>query len=1018
MQTQRARFDGWKEISSELGVSERTARRYEARERLPVHRHMHETRGSVYAWSDELESWKQSRSTIAATVLHAKSLNERYSNSTENSTKHEGTATQNAHWWEDRITQHLPLIGRDREYNLALRALEATRLGCGSVIVIGGEPGVGKTHFIETVLAEAARRDCFGVTGQCRDMEVALPYVAFCEILEQVERFTPRNAFRKLLGNSAVEISQVTPGLRQIFADIPLPIQVPPDQQRRLLFNAWRDFFERSAHSQPMVAVFEDLQWADEATLLLFSHLAQSVSTMSLLLVGTYRTVEADMSRPFTGFLERCFRDKSATRLFLRRLSMPEVAALLGQLSGQIPPEQFVSFIFDRTEGNPFFVEELFLELQARDRLYDEHGVWCRAFRNDELNVPQGVRLLIGRRLNRLEEYTRQVLRLAAVLGRSFSVGLLENLETDEPEAVLGALEEAERAYLIEADQAERKPTYRFIHELVRQTLLESLSLTRRQRLHARVAGTIAQVSAANLESHASTLAHHCYEAGSTVDAEQTVGYLLMAARVATAGAAHEDALSHLEKAFLLAQNERCPNTAEVMALKAAVLRSLSRMDEAIDAYEQAIDLFRVAGRLADAAEASHALGHIHLWRADPGRALAVADRALMAIGTRAPLARYRIEFLKAISLGIRGEMEAAFAALAKAKQMEPALPENSSDVIGYARMCEAHICYFAARMKQAAECGRAAIAEFRATGNVWAEVETYEVMSEVISEAQSTEEIQIVLSDAVLRAQRIGHQNATWTYRFMSAELLMHQGELERAECAAREVHNFAMVISAPWAFLDYVLLAAIAHYRGQFEDAAQWSRKGLELEPDCYMSGQLNGSLYWNLAAKGDPEAEYALGIARQHLPFAGKILTIGSSSCLAFVVEGLAIAGRIQEAAALEESAEWVVANAPSWLYSRHLFRTSAGIAAACARNWTRAEEHHRTALHIADSTGCRVAQPVSRYWYADMLCSRDLPGDRQQACKLLSEALHLAESMEMVWQARRAAQRLASMYDHRH
>jgi hypothetical protein len=144
---------------------------------------------------------------------------------------------------------------------------------------------------------------------------------------------------------------------------------------------------------------------------------------------------------------------------------------------------------------------------------------------------------------------------------------------------------------------------------------------------------------------------------------------------------------------------------------------------------------------------------------------------------------------------------------------------------------------------------------------------------------------------------------------------------------------------------------------------------------------------------------------------LPVEGRILTIGSSSCLSLVIEGLAVAGRRQEAAALESEAEWVVATGPLFLYTRHLFRTSAGIAAACARHWARAEEHHQAAIHIADSTGCRVAQPVARYWYADMLYSRDMAGDRQRAREFLSEALSLYDAMGMVWHAGCAAKRLS-------
>jgi hypothetical protein len=244
-----------------------------------------------------------------------------------------------------------------------------------------------------------------------------------------------------------------------------------------------------------------------------------------------------------------------------------------------------------------------------------------------------------------------------------------------------------------------------------------------------------------------------------------------------------------------------------------------------------------------------------------------------------------------------------------------------------------------------------------------------------------------------------------------MAAERLMHKGEFAQAERAAREMHDLAMAVPVHWSFLDNVLLAAIAHYRGDLQEAVRWTRLGLEMEPECYLSGQLSGCLFWTLAAQGSPDAEGALRAACSHLPAEGRMMTIGSSSCLLFVIEGLALAGRRDEAAALESRAEWAVAHGPHWLYTRHLFRTSAGIAAGCAKNWARAEEHHQAAIHIADSVECRVAQPVTRYWYADMLRARNGPGDLEGARELLSDALSRYQTMGMVWHAGLAANRLS-------
>jgi hypothetical protein len=159
----------------------------------------------------------------------------------------------------------------------------------------------------------------------------------------------------------------------------------------------------------------------------------------------------------------------------------------------------------------------------------------------------------------------------------------------------------------------------------------------------------------------------------------------------------------------------------------------------------------------------------------------------------------------------------------------------------------------------------------------------------------------------------------------------------------------------------------------------------------------------LFLALAAKGDPDVDAALDKARRFLPVVGRPLSVGSCACLAMVLEALAILGRRSEAATLEPLAEYVAENGPLCLYSQHLFRTAAGIAAAAAGNWARAEEHFLTAIQQADSAPYRTAQPIARYWYADMLLLRDQPGDRDRAREMLKASQELCQTIGMPWYA---------------
>lgn len=415
----------------------------------------------------------------------------------------------------------IPPIGRDAELKQLTRRLEEALAGRGSLIMIGGEPGIGKTHLTSALLDAARLRGAFTVTGHCYEMEGSPPYVPFIEMLEHRARSVPPDLFRYALGDDAPEVAKLMPELRRMFPGIPPALELPPEQQRRFLFNAYREFVGRSARQGPIVALFEDLHWADEPTLLLLQHLAQALAGMPILMIGTYRDVDLEVGRPFAKMLESLLRQKLGTRISLRRLPVTGVEQMLAVLSGQPLPRSLARVVFEQTEGNPFFVEEVFRHLTEEGKLFDEQGAFRPNLRMDQLQVPEGVRLVLGRRLERLSEDARRILTTAAVIGRVFPLELLEDLEKARPDAALEAAEEAERAHLVESEAAGRHTRYRFVHELVRQTLSERLSLPRSQRLHARVADAMERIYAPILYPHVSALAHHLYQAGSSADQEK-----------------------------------------------------------------------------------------------------------------------------------------------------------------------------------------------------------------------------------------------------------------------------------------------------------------------------------------------------------------------------------------------------------------------------------------------------------------------------------------------------------------
>jgi tetratricopeptide (TPR) repeat protein len=939
--------------------------------------------------------------------LLAKSRDERYQSMAEvRADLFRLAATPEAAAVDDRI----PLIGREQEFAELKRALEEALAGRGSLIMVGGEPGIGKTHLTGALLEEAKRRGAFAVIGHCYEMEGAPPYVPFIEMLEYSARTAPRESLRYALGDDAPEVARLMPELRNMYPDMPAAIRLPPEQQRRFLFNAYRSFVERSARLTPIVAVYEDLHWADEPTLLLLQHLAQALSTTPILLIGTYRDVELEVGRPFAKTLETLVRQKQATRITLRRLPLGGVGCMLAAMSGQTPPPSLARVVFEETEGNPFFVEEVFRHLSEEGRLFDETGKWRQGLRVDQLQVPEGVRLVLGRRLERLGEDARRVLTTAAVIGRSFSLRLLEELENSKPDAALDAVEEAERAHIVVAEPAGRDTRYRFVHELVRQTLAEMLSLPRRQRLHARVADAIERVYSTNLETHAPSLAHHLYHAGAAADPEKTTTYLMLAAQQARAGAAHEEALAHLKNALSLWEGERSARVAELTAQRAAALQSMGRRNEAVEGYRKAIALFESAGEEAKAAETSLALAFDQAWHVEVAAAHRTIDRPLERCGSADPRLKISLLNVRAAVMSLEGDASGADELLSEAKALleaEKDLPLNAFD-----EESELAHLFHSMQFELMLPMARRVADTRRTAGDLWgaAFVERlipYELCCGRTAEAAGH------LPGAMLLAERIGHHGAEFNTRYQRGLLSIAHGDLVAAERELEELRNFCEVHRFAWRFIPSIPLGTLAFLRGNFADAERWYNDRTEIEEQTCLSGWRNSSLFAFLAESNDDRAWKAWTDRRWKMPRSGQPNPLGAWCSLERSVVGLAWLGMREDAAALRPLTEEVLLTGVWASFELSLFRTAAGIAAACAGDWSAAEQHHLTAIHQTDTAPYRISQPTAREWYATMLLDRNGPGDAAKAGVLLRESLAMYESLGIPFHANRTSGRLATL-----
>lgn len=316
--------------------------------------------------------------------------------------------------------------------------------------------------------------------------------------------------------------------------------------------------------------------------------------------------------------------------------------------------------IHDETEGNPFFVEEVYLHLEEEGRLFDADGAWRADLSLDDLDVPEGVRLVVGRRLERLSDEEIKVLTAASVIGRRFSYELLEAVYGGDSELILDATEKAEKLKLIEpaADTAKRRGYgYRFSHELIRQTLVNELSLPRRQRLHLRVANGI-EATSSDPSKRASALAHHLYQAGAADDEEKTLHFLSLAGEQALDSGAFEEALRHFDEALSLLDEASLEERAKVLRLRGQASQSLGRWQDALRDWEEVMPVLEKQGAWETLTEIAQESLEKLAWQGRAAEGSAIAERALAVLPEDSTKERARLLGALGFHVAYAGDFE------------------------------------------------------------------------------------------------------------------------------------------------------------------------------------------------------------------------------------------------------------------------------------------------------------------------------------------------------------------------
>jgi tetratricopeptide (TPR) repeat protein len=382
--------------------------------------------------------------------------------------------------------------------------------------------------------------------GRCYEEQGTPPYWPWVQAVRSYVREEDQEGLLAEMGAEASNIAEILPEVevKEKLPDLPPPTGLDtPEYARFRLFDSIATFLKVVSRIQPLVLVLDDLHWADKPSLLLFQFMATEIANSRLMLLGTYRDVELSRQHLLSETLAQLSREPVFRRIVLRGLSQDDTHRFVELTAGISPTSRLAQAIHSHTEGNPFFMGEVVRLLQERGELSDKYASLPQGMR-----IPEGVREVIGQRLNRLSQQCNEALTLASVIGREFSFDQLRSLVDDLTEdRLLGVVEEALAGRVIE-ELPQAVGNYQFAHPLIQETLLEELSLTRRVRLHARIAEVLEKLYGNQAEAHAAELAHHFGQAEAMLGSEKVVKYSLLAGEKALGSYAWEEALAHFQR--------------------------------------------------------------------------------------------------------------------------------------------------------------------------------------------------------------------------------------------------------------------------------------------------------------------------------------------------------------------------------------------------------------------------------------------------------------------------------------
>lgn len=875
------------------------------------------------------------------------------------------------------------------------------------VVFVSGEAGMGKTSLVAQWARNAHADGAIVMFGHA-DEDLGVAYQPWIEALsglvrdgrpEWVEavRSAPRSALTRLVPEIASNAERV--------AD--------PETERLLLLDGATELLAAAAASSPVVAasspvvvVLDDLHWADAASLQLLRHVTVSGVEMPVTIVCTYRDTDLSRGDQLTKLLADMHRESNVSRIPLAGLDDLELCDLLAAAAGHDLDDNGVGLahaLRRETDGNPFFTAEILRHLsESGGIVLNAEGRWVLAGEIDELGLPNSVRDVVGRRVERLGDEALRVLCLGSVIGREFSVEVLAAVADIDEEDLLDLLDAAViAAVLVESGTADR---YRFAHALIQHSLYEELSLIRRQRTHQRIAEILERGAGTDDAAALAELAHHWVAATRPADLDKALGYVRRAGDAARDALAPDDAIRWYRQALELVARRDRPDEhlrAELLATLGATQSMVSRTDARdtlLEAAELAVSLDDI-DVLVQAVLAFHGQMAVLTSDAAVGR---IADLALSRVGTESTSIRAGLLSVLVNSMDAVREWRRCRELAQEALELARGADDGTFlDVL-------THVSPFVqdpdTRDQTIADLARArTVADRRGDPLVRSRVRF--LLNWACFERVDLDGVDTNLTELEELTTALGRPEVSWRFSMLIIGRLLVAGRTDDADRANTEALEFGLAAESPEAFGVYgAFLFQIRLMQGRVDEIVDVVLDAARENPAIAVLHPIVPFLLSEVGRLAEAHESFAAEAA------GGFDYPIGDQwlSSMGHAIDAAVNLGEVEAARGLVERV------AP---YSTYLMYPAVVLDGAAARplargatllgDYERAEEWFAIAHDLHTRMEARYWLALGQLDHADLCQARGADGDAVRARELATAAVTTAEEYGFAALARRAA-----------